>query len=456
MSLSGWQLLAAISFLLAGTASAATRPQYGGTLRVATHIAPMSLDPADSTQPDSIARRNLINLIYDTLVTMDNAGRIQPALATSWQAESTNQRWQFFLRKDVEFQDSSPLRPDAVAASLRSNNPSWTVYPTGNSVVIECSTPEPNLPSELALSRNSIAKRTPAGTIFGTGPFQVADWQPGKKLTLSAQEGYWGGRPFIDSIVIEMGKNSRDQMIALDLGKNDLVEVGPEQVRRFSLQSRALATSAPIELIALVFARVPQNSEESKLRDALALGIDRAAIRNVIFQGQGEVAGGILPDWMTGYEFVFPATRDLQRAQQAHGDLRQGTAWSVGFDAADPVARLVAERIALNARDAGITLQANASGTADMRVSRVVLSSIDSRLALTAIAAALAMPQPTFTGNSVEDLFKAESGLLGTQRVIPLLHLPSGAYATAQAVKNFAVDRDGEWHLSDVWLGTGP
>ena len=456
MRLSGWQFLAATSVLLAATAHAATRPQYGGTLRIATHIAPVSLDPADSAQADSIARSNLITLIYDTLVTMDNAGGIQPALATSWQAESTNQRWQFFLRKDVEFQDSSPLRPDAVAASLRANNPGWTVYPTGNSVVIECSTPEPNLPAELALWQNSIAKRTPLGTIFGTGPFQVADWQPGKKLTLSAQEAYWGGRPFVDSIVIEMGKNWRDQMIALDLGKNDVVEVGPEQVRRFSLQSRALASSAPIDLIALVFARTPQSTEESKQREALALSIDRAAIRNVIFQGQGEIASGILPDWMSGYEFVFPATRDLQRAQQVRGDLRQATAWSLGYDPGDPLARLVAERIALNARDAGVTLQPTASGTADIRVVRAALPSLDSRLALTAAAAALGLAQPAFSGTSLEDLFKDENTFIQTQRVIPLLHVPSAAYATASPVRNFAVDRDGQWHLPDVWLGTGP
>ena len=437
-------------------ARAATRPQYGGTLRIVTHIAPVSLDPADTSQPDSIARRNLISLLYDTLVVADNAGRIEPALATSWQAESTNQRWQFFLRKDVEFQDSSPLRADAVAASLRSNNPGWTIYPTGNSVVIECKTPEPDLPAQLALSRNAVAKRTPMGTIFGTGPFQVAEWQPGKKLTLTAQEQYWGGRPFLDSIVIELGKNSRDQMIALDLAKADVVEVGPEQARRFAMQSRNLASSAPAELVALVFTRAAENPDQSKLREALALSIDRAAIRNVIFQGQGEIAGGILPEWMSGYEFVFPANMDLQRAQQLRGDSRQGSAWSLGYDSADALARLVAERVALNARDVGLIVQPTASAAADIRVARAQLSSLEPGLALAGLTAALGVGQPNFTGNSVEDLFKAENALLQTKQIVPLLHIPSAAYATSPGVRNFVVDRDGTWHLSDVWLGTGP
>jgi peptide/nickel transport system substrate-binding protein len=455
MRRSGWQLIALTSVFWAVVASAATRPQYGGTLRVATHIAPASLDPADTREPDSIARRNLIALIFDTLVVMDDTGNTQPGLATSWQAKSGNQRWQFFLRKDVEFQDGSPLRADAVAASLRANNAGWTVYPSGNSVILECSTPEPDLPAELALSRNAIAKRTPLGTIFGTGPFREADWQPGKRLTLAAQETYWGGRPFLDTIVIEMGRSSRDQLTAFDLGKLDVIELGPEHVRRFSMESRPIAVSAPIELLALFFSRPPSSTDESKQRQALALSIDRAALKNVIFQGEGEIAGGVLPDWMSGYEFIFPSTLDLARARQLTAETPQNAAWSLSYDSVDPLAHVVAERIALNARDAGINLKVPSSQSADVRLVRVGLPSVNARLALSAAAAGLSIPATTGS-NSIDDMFKAESALLQTQRVIPLLHLPSSAYAIAPQVKNFAVDRGGEWRLTDVWLVTGP
>jgi ABC-type transport system substrate-binding protein len=451
MKLSVWRLLAALS-LLVTVATAATRPQYGGTLRVSTRAAPMSLDPADGTQPDSSVQRNLILLVFDTLVTTDNAGQIQPGLASSWQAESTRQRWQFWIRAGVDFQDGSPLRADAVAASLRNTNPAWTIYPTGNSIVIECRTPEPNLPAELALWRNAIAKRTPTGAIFGTGPFQVAEWQPGKKLVLTAQEGYWGGRPFLDSIVIELNKSSRDQMIALDLGKTDLGEIPLEQVRRLAMQSRRIQTSAPIELLALVFLRDAQSAEDRRLREALSLSIDRAAVRNVVLQGEGEMAGGILPNWMSGYEFVFPAAFDLGRAQQVRAELPRASAGALGYDASDSVSRLVAERIALNARDAGITLQPNPSAAPNIRLMRVLLPAIDSRIALTSAARSMGLPAPQIGSDSAEDLYQAESTMLETWRVIPLLHLPAVAYAVGAAVRGLEVDRDGSWHLPDVWL----
>jgi len=169
-------------------------------LRTTTRIAPSSLDPADRTQTDSLARRNLDELIFDTLVIVDNRGRLRPALATSWKAEPGNQRWQFWLRRGVKFHDGSPLTPEAVAASLRLANPGWSILAAVDSVIIERDTPAPDLGAELARSRNGIAKRGPGGTVTGTGPFHVADWQAGKKLTLAAEEGYWASRPLLDAI----------------------------------------------------------------------------------------------------------------------------------------------------------------------------------------------------------------------------------------------------------------
>src|SRR5208283_570404 len=114
-----------------------TRPRYGGTLRVAMRSAPTSLDPADAGMSGSLAGSNLSSLIFDTLVTLDDRGRPQPALATSWQPESSGQRWQFKLR-GVTFHDGTALTADQVAASLRVANPRWKVLPAGGGIVIEC------------------------------------------------------------------------------------------------------------------------------------------------------------------------------------------------------------------------------------------------------------------------------------------------------------------------------
>jgi peptide/nickel transport system substrate-binding protein len=454
MKLSGWQLLALSSLLLGMLATAETRPQYGGTLHVSTRIAPASLDPSDNSQPDSLARQNLDRLIFDTLVTMDDRGRLQSSLATSWQAEPGNQRWQFSLRRGVKFHDGSPLTPEAVAASLRVANPGWNASAAVDSVVIEREAASPDLPAELARARNGIAKRGPAGTVLGTGPFHVAEWQPGKKLRLSTEEGYWGGRVFLDAIEIEMGKSARDQLIALELGKTDIAEIAAEQAHPATTDGKRVSTSAAVELMALVFSRDKQSPEEGKLRDALALSIDRASIRSVVLQGVGDPSGAILPNWVTGYAFVFPTDQNVGRARQERSEVQHAPSWTLGYDTGDPVARVIAERIALNARDAGIALQTTAAANADLRITRLALASADAHVALRTVARSLGLPEPKLS-NSVEDLYQAETAILQTQRLVPLFQLPTSC-ALSPNVQDWNQDRDGIWHLEDVWLGNKP
>jgi peptide/nickel transport system substrate-binding protein len=413
----------------------------------------MSLDPA--AQPDSIAQRNLTRLMFDTLVTMDDRGRLQPALATSWQVAPGNQRWQFWLRRGVKFHDGSPLTPEAVAAALRAGNPDWNVLPAVDSVIIERNASDLDLAAQLARPRNAISKRSEGRTLIGTGPFHITDWQPGKKLALAADEGYWGGRAFLDAIEIEMGKASRDQLLALDIGKADIAEVAPEQSHRASTEGRRVVTSAPVELMALMFAKDRQSPEDGKLRDALALSIDRSSIRSVVLQGAGEPGAGILPNWVSGYAFVFPADQNLDRARQLRSEVRQAPSWTLGYDAGDALARVIAERIALNARDAGITLQTTTSGTADLRLVRSTLASLNARIALAGAASATGLPAPKINGDSVDELYQAENGMLQTQRLIALFQLPV-SYALSPAVKDWSQERDGSRHLENLWLGSKP
>jgi peptide/nickel transport system substrate-binding protein len=454
MRLFDWRWLVVSSIVLGALAAKAeTRPQYGGVLHVAMRATPTSLDPADGTQPDSFARRSLTMLMFDTLVISGANGRIEPALATSWQASPGNQRWQFQIRRGVKFHDGTPLGAEIAAASLRAANPSWKVSAYADSLVIERDISDPELLSELALPRNAIVKRNPDNTPSGTGPFHIVDWQPGKKLTLAAEENCWRGRPFLDAIEIEMGKSFHDQMTALQLGKADLVEVAPEQSHQVSQEGRRLMNSTPMELQALVFGRDVASPEEKLLREALAWSVERGSIRSVLLQGAGQPAAGILPNWMSGYGFVFPTDADLPRARHAREQAHTIPAWTVGYDRNDPVARLLTERVSLNAKDAGLSLRPTSAATADLLLVRIPLASSDPWIALGNVAALSGAPAAK-EGGSVEDLYAREVAILATQRMIPLFHLPV-SYAASGALKNWGLRSDGSWTLADAWLGSG-
>lgn len=450
-----WLWVAASSLLLATSALGETRPQYGGTLHVAMQIAPSTLDPADNSLASAVAYRNVLRLVFDGLVSMDNQGRLQPALATSWRAEPGNRRWQFQLRQGVRFHDGSPLTAEAVAASLRSANPGWTVMAAPDSIVIQREVGDPDVAVQLALARNSIAKRVTGGGFVGTGAFRITNWQPGRSLTLAVNEDYWGGRAFLDGIEIEFGRSTRDQLIDSDLGRIQVAEVAPEQSRKLAEEKRRVVNSSPVELLALVFARDPQSDDDQKIRDILALCLDRPSIRSGVLGNVGDPTGAILPNWISGYAFVFSAERNLARAQEERGEVQRAPAMTLGYDADDAVTRVIAERIALNAREAGLTVQTAATPKADIRVKRIEAVSSNPRIALTSAALSLGVPAPNYAGTSINDVFVAESEVLRGKKIIPLFQLPV-SYAVSSSVEGWKAGRDGSWHLADVWLGATP
>ncbi len=444
----GWQLLAVSSLLLGVVAQGATRPQYGGTIRVMTRMSLGSLDPSDGSQPDSVFRRDLDRLLFDTLVRIDDFGHVQPALATLWKSRPGYRAWEFTIRANVQFDDGSALTPTSVATSLRAANPRWGVSALAESVLIETDTADPMLPTRLAQPRYSVVKRIP-NKVLGTGPFHTTDWEPGRSISMDSNENYWAGRPFVNTIEIAFGKAYREQSFALQLGRADVIEVAPDQARRTSPEQGGATQSSPIQVMALVFFRDPASEEERKLRDALALSIDRTSITNVLLQGNGEPSGSILPNWISGYAFVFPMA-DAQRAREERAGVRQAVNWALTYEVSDPLNRLVAERVALNAREIGINIQPTTNG-ADVRLVTLALPSIDAPTALASIAEELGLTMPAPKDNGPESLYRSEAALLDSQRIIPLLHLPVN-YAVSNSVRNWRVRRDGTRDFGDAWI----
>src|SRR4051794_2131287 len=99
MGHTAWRLLVAASLI--SSAVAATRPHYGGALHVQTRE---RVVPSD--------------LMFDTLVTFNEAAQPQPALAISWKHDADFKRWEFQLRAGVKFHDGTPLTAAAAAAAL--------------------------------------------------------------------------------------------------------------------------------------------------------------------------------------------------------------------------------------------------------------------------------------------------------------------------------------------------
>jgi hypothetical protein len=279
------------------------------------------------------------------------------------------------------------------------------------------------------------------------GSFVIAQWDAGRRAVYDASESAPGGRPYLDRIEIQLARPLRDQSVDLDLGKADMVELGPNELRR-SPAGRRIWPSAPVRVLALVFG---PHVDDARVREALSLAVDRGAIHRVLLQQQGEISGALLPQWLTGYAFLFPAAADIARARTLMSGMPGGArTLTLGVD--DPGLRPIAERIALNARDAGLAV--TVAPNADVRLTEIRIISTDPARALAYVAAAVGANSPARAASS-EALYAAEKSLLDGFRVVPLFHLPD-VYGVSPKVKGGpGVSPLGEWRFENLWLESG-
>ncbi|HTB95418.1 MAG TPA: ABC transporter substrate-binding protein [Terracidiphilus sp.] len=443
----------AISCLLVATTlqvAARTRPHYGGTLRVETAGDPWQ-------KPDGVARR----FVFDGLTTFDARGAVRPALATDWASDDADHRWQFRLRPGVHFHDGTLLTSVNVVASLNiacPQNCPWTaIHAVGPYVVFTADSPMPNLPALLATDEFLVALtissdgKTPPATI-GTGPFQFMGAKGGV-LSFTAYESCWQGRPFVDVIEVRVNRSVRDQWLDLGVTKADVVDVPVESLHMAQQQRLDVTVSAPVQLLVLQVSDAAPLANPL-LRSAISSAVDRIALANVVFQKQAQVSASLLPQMLTGYGFLFPTERDLNKARSLRGGLPspQLTLRAEG----DGAMQLAAQRIALDLHEAGFNVQVVRpdAARANLTLRLLPLEGSSPEAVLDVLLRRAGISIPTI-GDDSAALYKAERAILDQHTLIPLLDLPAGS-ASSSRVRDLHLRADGAPDLAGVSLGDAP
>jgi ABC-type transport system substrate-binding protein len=469
----------AISCLLLAAAGghSSSRPHYGGTARVLLQYRVNSIDPVGE-EDHPATRDRLARLTFETLTQVDPQGqsRVHPRLASSWQPDPGKRVWQFRLRL-ASFHDGTTVNAADVVASLKNAEPGWRYTATDRqTVTIETPSPITQLPELLALEKFAVVKRLPDGTLLGSGPYRLTQWQAGERALFTANEDYWGGRSYPDYIEFQMGAGLRDQLLQRQLGPYAAAEITPDGVRTLDQSGQEVLLSRPADLLVILFlqpdnAGVPGRKKpvDPRLRQALSSAMDRGAISNAMLQKQGSPASGLLPQWLTGYEFLLDSAFDRARARKLAADAGLGAPSppiSLAYDFADPGAKLVAERIAFDASQAGITVRpygeshvnsksAQVSMNADAVLLRLPLASLEPCVALAALAGDLGMDAETVSAAlqaaRPEDLLQAERKALENFRVLPVAHVTQALWLNGNA-HNWQQLPNGWWDLDQLWV----
>jgi ABC-type transport system substrate-binding protein len=470
---------AAIVALICFDALAAT-PRYGGTLHVKLRASSASLDPREWT-PGSLssgASEKLASLVYDRLVTLDNYAKFQPALATEWSHDATSRTWQFKLRSGVRFSDGSLLTPTDVVASLQATlGKGFEVTVTEIGLAVRAAHPAPDMLEQLASGRNFVFRRRSDGTLLGTGPFYVAESvaaAPSEanptaikpaKLKFQANEGTWSGRPFVDSVEVILGEPPLRQLLDLQVGKAEIAEIAPDLVRKGRQEGLRIWSSAPRTLVGLRFDDAFAAPASDQLREALWLALDRETMANVLLQREAQPADSLLPQWLSGYAFLFESPMNLQRARELRAGFPAGGPGAtqplrLRVDAPGDLFKLMGERVAVNARQANLLVQAALPVSGSNSPAPAVglhlfawhYDSLSPHAELGAFVKQLldAGDLPANTTDP-DQLFGQERRLLEERRILPLVLLPEYAGVRTN-VHNWNASPWGDWRLADVWL----
>jgi hypothetical protein len=424
-----WLALSSLAF---ATAHAATRPHYGGSLTVELHAGSIPIDSAASA---------LSIPITETLVRLNARGGVDPVLCVAWQHDPDFKRWRFSLRPKVTFHDGEQLTGATAApsllAALKKKYSDVSIQTGGQAIVIQSGSAMPELLSDLAAPDSAVFRKNEANPripLIGTGPFRITAWEPGRRLSLAAFDDYWNGRPYLDSVTVGLVAGQAHA---------DIFDIPYGLTRRAFPEGTSIWTSAPRTLVAITAANAPP-----ALLQALALVIDRPPIANVLAQQRGDAAFSLLPQWLTGYAFLFQSTPDLEHAKQLVSQLRPAP-MTLSYPANDVFLRTLAERVALNARDAGIMIQPTPNAGGNLRLIELQMQSTDPATELASIAATLGLSVHIESGKP-ETLYQAERSLL--DRVIPLVHLRE-IYAIAPRV-HIESSKPGSFalHLEDAWV----
>jgi ABC-type transport system substrate-binding protein len=453
---------------------------------VQLHVASLSLDPREwRTGSVTVADgERLGSLVYDRLVTLDEYGRFQPALATEWSHDGAAKNWQFKIRSGVKFSDGLALTAKDVATALQPLLPAVLTIASGeNSVAIRSQRSVPDLLEQLTSGRYFVFRAQGGNApLLGTGPFVLAETTlptPSEtnpsvlkpaRMKFRANQEYWAGRPFLDEIDLTLGDPPLRQILNQQVGRAEVIDIPPDLVRKARQENLRVWSSAPDTLLALRFDDGQPTTQDARLREALDLSLDRETMANVLLQRQAQPAESLLPQWLSGYAFLFGAAMNLDRAKQLRAALPSNVAGGaeplrMRVDAVGDLMKLLGERVAVNARQANLSVQlvphaaSGAGGPAGtgLHLFEWHYDSLSPRVQLQEMAQyvhAEAAVENASEATNPEKLFADEEQLLETRLLLPLVVLPEYV-GIASNVRNWSVSPSGEWRLADVWLDTG-
>lgn len=362
------KLLLAVSLLAMGMAS---MPASAETLRWARVGDALTLDPHSQNEGPT---HTLNHHIYETLVGRAVDGSLTPRIATEWGiSDEDDTVWVFKIREGVKFHDGQTLTAEDVVFSLdRARTP-----PSGmaalhaavqevtavdeHTVHVKLAGPAPlyvqNLTNTFIMSKawaeehdTTAAPNFAAGeesysvrNTNGTGPYRLVSRDPEVRTVLTRFEDHWDEAPQVTEIIYTPISEAATRVAALLSGEVDIVQDVPVQdIARLEgtdgirvvrgPENRNIFFSYDMTSEKLASANVDDNPfAKPEVREAMALALDRDAIRQVVMRGESDPSAAPLPPFVNGWteEMHAYSGPDYDRAKELMAEAGYENGFSV-------------------------------------------------------------------------------------------------------------------------------
>jgi peptide/nickel transport system substrate-binding protein len=301
----------------------------GDVVTVAVLSSPNNLDPRIGSDETS---QRVHQLIFDSLLALDDQLRVTGGLATHWE-QPTPVTYLVHLRTGVMFHDGHELTADDVVHTFSSFidpafvSPRKGAYRTLDTVeavdryTVRFTLKEPFGSFPIQLVMPVVPKGAGAELRehpVGTGPYRFHSFAVDDHVTLTANADYFRGAPRNSGVVLKVIPDEIMRALELRKGTVDLVvnDLSPDVVHQLEKERAVTIAEAPGTDYAYVGINMRDPIlADRRVRHALGYAIDRQAIVDHLRRGLARPAVGILPPASWAFEpGVFQFTHDPARA----------------------------------------------------------------------------------------------------------------------------------------------
>jgi peptide/nickel transport system substrate-binding protein len=308
----------------AGTSSGTTAGKVDATINVGSFTPSGAMNPVTIDDVGSIA---LLGQVGEYLCVSQQDLKLKPSLATNWSSNDTADVWTFSIRQGVKFHDGSPLTADDIVYTYKlQTNPKGSanalsafggvLLPDGVvktddfTVEFHLTAPNGNFPYltssdnyNLIILPNNYDPAKWESSFIGTGPFKLVSYRAKSGATFTRNESYWGPKALPAGSQFTFFDTQTPMILALTSGSIDTLQqfsvAGGEQLLSGDYNVIKLKSSAHREL-SMRCDKPPFN--DPRVRQAVALTLDRPAIVSALFKGYSDLGND------SPFAPVFPST----------------------------------------------------------------------------------------------------------------------------------------------------